>query len=244
MLRDRALSAAVLVPPLVLVLVLGGPFIVGLLTVVAAFAAYEVFRLLRSAGFPSQAWFGAVLAAIVVLDSGIRAVPEGSGLLLVAVRIVLAAVGSFVRTDARDGLVTWMTTVFGALRRSARLRRPARHRGAAAARGRAARSPRRGAGWMLLLVLGVWSVRHRRVLHRQAVRDDEVPHPHLTVQDACRADRRPGRRDARRRPAALGLGEPPVTAVVLGPLLGLAAQAGDLAESMLKRAAGARTRAR
>ena len=63
MLRDRALSAAVLVPPLVLVLVLGGPFIVGLLTVVAAFAAYEVFRLLRSAGFPSQAWFGTVLAA-------------------------------------------------------------------------------------------------------------------------------------------------------------------------------------
>jgi phosphatidate cytidylyltransferase len=36
------------------------------------------------------------------------------------------------------------------------------------------------------------------------------------------------------------LGEPPVGALLLGPLIGLAAQAGDLAESMLKRAAGAK----
>ena len=38
----------------------------------------------------------------------------------------------------------------------------------------------------------------------------------------------------------VGLGQPVVTGLVLGPLLGLAAQAGDLAESMLKRAAGAK----
>ena len=37
-----------------------------------------------------------------------------------------------------------------------------------------------------------------------------------------------------------GLGQPPIGAIVLGPLLGLVAQAGDLAESMLKRAAGAK----
>ena len=35
------------------------------------------------------------------------------------------------------------------------------------------------------------------------------------------------------------LGQNPLGALVLGPLLGLTAQAGDLAESMLKRAAGA-----
>jgi phosphatidate cytidylyltransferase len=38
----------------------------------------------------------------------------------------------------------------------------------------------------------------------------------------------------------VGLGQSPVGAIVLGPLIGLAAQAGDLAESMLKRAAGAK----
>jgi phosphatidate cytidylyltransferase len=37
-----------------------------------------------------------------------------------------------------------------------------------------------------------------------------------------------------------GIGWPPEQALVLGPLVGLAAQAGDLAESMLKRAAGAK----
>jgi phosphatidate cytidylyltransferase len=36
------------------------------------------------------------------------------------------------------------------------------------------------------------------------------------------------------------LGQPAVLGLVLGPLIGLAAQAGDLAESMLKRAAGAK----
>ena len=36
------------------------------------------------------------------------------------------------------------------------------------------------------------------------------------------------------------LGQPVVLGLVLGPLIGLVAQAGDLAESMLKRAAGAK----
>jgi phosphatidate cytidylyltransferase len=38
----------------------------------------------------------------------------------------------------------------------------------------------------------------------------------------------------------VGLGQSPIGAIVLGPLTALAAQAGDLAESMLKRAAGAK----
>jgi phosphatidate cytidylyltransferase len=37
-----------------------------------------------------------------------------------------------------------------------------------------------------------------------------------------------------------GLGQQPAGALLLGPLLGIVAQAGDLAESMLKRAAGAK----
>jgi phosphatidate cytidylyltransferase len=36
------------------------------------------------------------------------------------------------------------------------------------------------------------------------------------------------------------LGQPPIMGLALGPLVGAAAQAGDLAESMLKRAAGAK----
>jgi phosphatidate cytidylyltransferase len=40
------------------------------------------------------------------------------------------------------------------------------------------------------------------------------------------------------------LGQQPSMALILGPLVGLAAQAGDLAESMLKRAAGAKDSSR
>ena len=37
-----------------------------------------------------------------------------------------------------------------------------------------------------------------------------------------------------------GLGQPPVAGLALGPLVAVASQAGDLAESLLKRAAGAK----
>jgi phosphatidate cytidylyltransferase len=37
-----------------------------------------------------------------------------------------------------------------------------------------------------------------------------------------------------------GLGQNPIHALILGPLTGLAAQAGDLAESVIKRTAGAK----
>ena len=36
------------------------------------------------------------------------------------------------------------------------------------------------------------------------------------------------------------MGQPPVMGIVLGPIVGAVAQGGDLAESMLKRAAGAK----
>ena len=58
---------------------------------------------------------GTVLALVVVLDAAFPEVLEGSGLLLVAIGIVLVAVASFTRIDPHDGLQAWMATVFGAL---------------------------------------------------------------------------------------------------------------------------------
>ncbi len=242
MLRERALSAAVLVPPLVIALVIGGPAILVVVVVAAVLGAWEVFRLMRFAGYPSLPWLGVVLAAVLVLDAGLQAIPERSGLLLLAIGVILVAVGAFARTDPRDGLVAWMTTVFGALYVSllsfiVRLGAGAPPVPSTAPLGGFLDGQR---GWILLLVLGVWAYdTGAYLIGRQFGRAKFLTHISpsksyagligglvaSTVVVAVMLD---------------GLGQDPVQALILGPLLGLAAQAGDLAESMLKRAAGAK----
>jgi CDP-diglyceride synthetase len=110
--RTRALSAIVLVPVLLIALVIGMPAITLLLVVVALLAGLEVFRLLKAAGYPSLAMFGTALAIAFVLEAAARPIGD-KGLLLVAIGAVLAGVGAFAQKDPRDGLVVWVTTVFG-----------------------------------------------------------------------------------------------------------------------------------
>jgi len=66
-LRQRILSAAVFLPPLLLMLVLGEPWISIVVGLLALLASLEVFRLLRAAGHPVQMIVGAVSAVIVAL---------------------------------------------------------------------------------------------------------------------------------------------------------------------------------
>jgi phosphatidate cytidylyltransferase len=242
MLRQRALSAAVLVPPLVVALILGGYAIVAVVTLAAILAANEIFRLLRSAGYPSFVWLGTVLAAVLVLDAGLRVVPQGSGVLLFAVGAILIAVGSFARRDPRDGLVCWMTTVFGALYVAllgfiVRLGIVAPPLPASAPLAGTLDAER---GWIVLLVLGVWAYdtgayfvgkrfgTRRFLTHISASKTYAGLIGGLVTSTAVTVA------------ILYGLGQPPLTGLLLGPLLGLAAQAGDLAESMVKRAAGAK----
>jgi phosphatidate cytidylyltransferase len=242
MLRQRALSAAVLVPPLVVALVLGGWAILAVVTAAAVLAAHEMFRLLRSAGYPSLKWLGIVLAGVLVLDAGLRSVPEGSGLLLLAIGVILIAVGAFARSDPRDGLVAWMTTIFGALYVAllgfiVRLGVLAPPLPAGAPLAGTLDAER---GWILLLVLGVWAYdtgayfigkrfgTTRFLTHISASKTYAGLIGGLVACTVVTAA------------MLYGLGQPPVSGLLLGPLLGLAAQGGDLAESMIKRAAGAK----
>jgi len=238
-LRERARSAVVLVPPLVIALVLGGPWIVAVVAVAVGIGAVETFRLLRTAGYPALGWLGTVLAVLLVLVATSQKLAPGA--LLLAVGAILAAVGAFGRHDPRDGLITWMTTVFGAfypallafvLRLGASA--PAVPTGAPLAALGAER------GWILLLLLGVWSYDTMAYLvGRQFGRARFLAHisPSKTYAGLVG-----GLVGATVVTALLlaGLGQPAILALVLGPLLGLSAQAGDLAESMLKRAAGAK----
>ncbi len=240
MLRTRALSALVLVPVLLVALYIGVQAIALVLALVAGLAGMEVYKLLRGAGYPSLAMFGTVLAVAIVLQAGFAPEPE-KGLVLIALGAILAGAGSLVRLDPRDGLAAWITTVFGALYIGliafilyvAAMAPPVSQSAPLAWLG----APR---GWILLLVLGVWSYdtgaylvgsqigRHKFLTHISPSKSVEGLIGGLiactVVVGAMMA----------------GLGLSPLGALILGPLLGLVAQAGDLAESMLKRAAGAK----
>ena len=240
MLRTRALSALVLVPVLLIALVLGVWAITLVLALVAGLAGIEVFRLLRGAGYPSLALLGTAIAVALVLQAGF--LPDGQkGLVLVGVGAVLAGVGSMLRPDPRDGLMAWIATVFGAIYvgllafilHVAAMAPPVSDTAPLAALG-AER------GWILLLVLGVWSYDTGAFL----VGSQIGRHKFLThISPSKSIEGLVGGLVACTVVVALmlaGLGQAAVGAIVLGPLLGLVAQAGDLAESMLKRAAGAK----
>lgn len=240
MLRTRTLSALVLVPPLLGALALGMPAIAAVLAVAAAIGGLEVFRLLRAAGYPSLPLFGTVLAVAFVLEAAIRPARDTAPLLL-AVGVVLAGTGALGRPDPRDGLVAWFATVFGAayvgliafVLQVGAAAPPVPEGASLAALG----SER---GWILLLVLAVWSYDTGAYLvGRQLGRHRFLTHvsPSKTLEGLA------GGLLAATVVTALllvGLGQPAVGGLLLGPLVGLAAQAGDLAESMLKRAAGAK----
>jgi phosphatidate cytidylyltransferase len=238
--RQRAITAVVLVPVLLIVLLVGGPLLVAGVVAITAFAAIEVFRLLRSAGYPTFAMLGTALAIVVVLDAAIPTV-SGSGPLLIAVGIVLVAVASFSKVDPREGLTTWMATVYGALYVSL-LSFILRLGDAAPAL--PASSPIAGLGpdraWILLLILSVWAYDTGAYLvGKRFGRAKFLTHisPSKTYAGLI------GGIVATTVVVALGLwavGVSPIHAIVLGPLTALSAQAGDLAESVLKRAAGAK----
>ncbi len=239
MLRDRLLSALVLVPALLAVLAVGGPVLALAVLVVAVLAAVEIFALMRAAGHTVLPVLGAVLAVCVVIDAAAPSELGGSSVLLSAVGLALVGVGAFTLPDPRDGLAAWIGTTFGALY-VAQIGFVIRLGSAvppltATAPFAALHADR---GWILLLVLGVWAYdtgayfagrrwgRARFLTHLSASKTYAGLVGGLVACSVVVAV------------MLWGLGQNILLAAVLGPLLGLAAQAGDLAESMIKRAAG------
>ncbi len=238
--RQRAVSAAVFVPVLLVILAIGGQVLVAALALATALAAIEVFRLLRAAGYAPLSALGTALALATVLDAAVPGVLGSSGLLLVAVGILLVAAASLTRPDPHDGLATWMSTIFGAtyvalLSFVLRLGEvaPVVPPGSPIAWLGAERA------WILLLVLLVWSYDTGAYsVGKRFGRTRFLTHisPSKTVEGVA------GGTVATTIVAMIllvGLGQPPLQGLLLGPLMALSAQVGDLAESMIKRAAGA-----
>ncbi len=237
--RERALSAAIFVPPLLLVLALGEPWFGVLIGVFVAIAAWEAGRLLRAAGYAVPAWLIVPAALAVALDAAwLPALRDYAGLIAACV-IVVTGVAAFRHPDTRLGFGAWAGTAFGALYVGLLgalvrlgLTGPVLPDSAPAAQ----IGPERG--WILLLILLVWSFDTGAYLVGIALGKRKFL-AHISPSKsywglfgglvACVAVGAAG---------FWALGRPVVLGLALGVLIGLVAQAGDLAESMLKRAAG------
>lgn len=238
--RERAISAAVIAAVVFVVFLAGQPWLTLGIAALAALAAAEVFRLLPPAGFPVRLLPGAIFPPVAVLAMGLLEPDEGWSALFVAVAIVVLAIDAFRRADVRDGFLVWVGGIFGALYPSLLAFMVAI---IVVAPGIPEDAPLSGyldAGrsWLLVLVLTVWSFDTFAYLSgRTFKRGRFLNHisPNKTwsgVIGGTVAAVIVGGLLA----AAAGQWLP--GGLLMGLLVAIAGQAGDVAESMLKRTAG------
>jgi phosphatidate cytidylyltransferase len=259
MLRTRVMTAVVLGPIVLVAALVGEPWLSLLVGVAAFFALVEVVGLLDSAGYqPPQVL--AVVAGMALTAAGLVAAnreriggpmativtavdPPGFVAAVLVAILLLLAVAAFMRSDPREGYVTWSMTTFGVAYIGLLLPMIAVVAHLAPTDGSASTPVgvfglASGAAWGLTLVLVVWGYDTGAYLIGRAMgRTKLVTHisPSKTVEGLF------GGLVAATLAAGLGaalIGLEPWHPLIIGPLVGLAAQAGDLAESMLKRAAG------
>ncbi|HEY8168672.1 MAG TPA: phosphatidate cytidylyltransferase [Candidatus Limnocylindrales bacterium] len=242
MLRARLVSAAVLIPLVVIVLFLGQPWLGLLIVVVAGLAAREVFPLLRGAGIANEPILGVVAAVVIAAGGWLLSDSLGETWILVGLAVVVAALGAFLRPDPRDGFQVWLGTVFGAIYVGMLGFLLLIVEGAPTMPSTAPLAPWLGAGqaWLIVCVLGVWAFdTGAYAAGRTWGRRGFMVHisPKKTLEGVI------GGVVGATLVTALTLwlaGADPLGALVLGPMIAIAAQAGDLAESLIKRAAGAK----
>lgn len=259
MLRTRLLTAAILGPIVLAVVLLGEPWLSIFLGVLGFLALVEVIALLDAGGFEPPQVPGLVIG-IGVLAAGLIAANQANvgGLMAqlldvtsppgfvagtVMAAILLLATVAFTRPDPRTGFLTWAITSFGVAYVGLLLPAIALVGHIAPSGGSSLSSVgvlnvSSGAAWTLLLVLVVWGYDTGAFLvGRRLGRTRLIDHisPSKTVEGVA------GGLVAATIGAGIGaalIGLEPWHPLIVGPLVGLAAQAGDLAESMLKRAAG------
>jgi len=259
MLATRLISAGILAPIVVAVALVGEPWVSSLVGLLVFLAMVELIALLDAGGFgPPQVV--ALAAGIVVAGAGLIAAnqalvggaladmlraadPPGLATVTYAAAVVVLGVVGFTRAEPRDGFLTWAVTSFGVAYVGllapfivvvAHLA-PA---GGSSTTPIGALNLHAGTSWMLLLLLVVWGYDSGAYLTgRWLGRRRLIDHisPSKTVEGLV------GGLLAATIAAGIGawlIGLQPWQPLVIGPIVGLAAQAGDLAESMVKRAAG------
>jgi phosphatidate cytidylyltransferase len=258
-LRTRLLTAIFLAPLILAIVVLGEPWLSLLIGIVGFLALVEVVALLDAAGYqPPQVL--TIVAGMALLAAGlVSANTENVGGLLTTLltnldspglvaatliaAMLLMGAAAFTRGDPRDGFVTWAMSSFGVayvglLLPAIVLVAHLAPSGGSAGTAVGILGLGSGVAWALTLVLVVWGYDIGAYLTGRAIgRRHMLEHisPSKTLEGLV------GGLVLSTIAAGVGaalIGLEPWQPLIMGPLVGLSAQVGDLAESMLKRAAG------
>lgn len=246
--RERLISGAALVAVVVALFLLGPPWLTIGIALIAALAAYETTKLVRAAGVATSSWLPVIWAPLSVVGLawlvGPGAITLGWALVApsVALLVFVAAILGMANRDPAAGFRSWIGSVFSSLY-------PGLLAFAAAFIGLAP-APQdvqllgyhldNGRTWLLILILTVWTLDSAAFLVGKLYgRGRFMNHisPKKTWTGAIG-----GTLAAVVVCTALfaASSQSLVGGALLGLVIAIAAQAGDLAESMLKRAAGAK----
>mgnify|MGYP001812209577 FL=1 len=241
--RERAISAVVIAAVVIVFFLLGQPWLTLGIAALSVLAAVEAFRLLPPAGFPVQPLPGVLLPPLLVLAMGLDLVDAGWVAVYAAAVLIILAIDAFRRPEVRDGFLVWVGGSFGAIY-------PAMLAFMAAILVAAPDVPddallggtflTAGQIWLLVLVLTVWSFDTFAYLSgRTFKRGRFLNHisPNKTWSGVIGGT-----------VAAIIVGGALAAAagqwlpggLLMGLLVAIAGQSGDVAESMLKRTAGAK----
>ena len=246
----RLISGAVIAVVVVSFFLLGAPWLTLGIALLAALAAYETAQLTNKAGLSTPIWFPVIVAPLAVVglawvldsDLGRSSTPLALVAPAIAVVMMLAAIISFRHKEPADGLRSWVGTVFASLY-------PSLLAFAAALVGLTPQPQTSslfglhldfGRILLLILVLTVWTVDSGAYLAgRTFGRRKMSPHisPNKTWEGAI------GGTIAGVAVCTLLAAGTDLTYTIgaaLGLVIAVFGQAGDLAESVLKRAAGAK----
>jgi phosphatidate cytidylyltransferase len=241
--RERAISAAVIAVVVIVFFLLGQPWLTFGIAALALLAAVEVFRLLPPAGFPVALLPGVIFPPLLVLAMGLDIVDAGWIAVYMAVVLVVLAIDAFRRPEVRDGFLVWMGGSFGALYPSllafmAAILVAAPEVPDDALLGGTFLTAEQI--WLLVLVLTVWSFDTFAYLSGRTFKKGRFLNhisPNKTWSGVIG-----GTIAAVIVGGALAwaAGQEWWGGLLMGLLVAIAGQAGDVAESMLKRTAGAK----
>lgn len=238
--RLRLASAAILIPILLIVLWAGGPLLTVAIALVVVLAAGELADLLRRAGLAVSPVIVISLSVVAIVEAAAAGAGYAWALPGWIVLVALAsAAAALTGADTREGLLRGAGTALGALLAGmlAYLLRIVVTAGEGSAGGRLTEVLDPGRVWLLVVIVGVWAYDSAAyTVGRLYGRGRFFAHvsPNKTWSGTIG-----GTLGAIGACATLGafIGRP-FEAAGIGLLIAVAAPLGDLAESVLKRAAG------